>query len=320
MEATHTPSSEADSHTLMCRLERGEIVSFPTADFALPGGDDLALLFNLQLAAFSKNVSYDPATKHVSGFSAPGQDLAEPLARIFATCSASATAWLSTVLPNYCAAWSLDRVTFRPDEEATRRLRQTARDDLLHIDAFPKRPSQGRRILRLFVNVNPTEPRVWITSDPFAKLLERYGAAAGLPGKQRGGWLEQLGEGVVGIFRPGQVRRTAYDTFMLRFHNFLKRCEEFQEHAARAACGRSPPGAVWLVMTDACSHAALRGRFALEHSYFVPADVLALPAEAPAALLERACGGPEARRAALIEHTSWNQRACVIACYLCSAF
>jgi hypothetical protein len=41
-------------------------------------------------------------------------------------------------------------------------------------------------------------------------------------------------------------------------------------------------------MTDACSHAVLRGRFALEHSFFVSPSVLAVPEESPAALLARA--------------------------------
>ena len=40
-------------------------------------------------------------------------------------------------------------------------------------------------------------------------------------------------------------------------------------------------------MTDTCSHAVLRGRFALEHSYFVAPQSLALPDESPAALLAR---------------------------------
>jgi hypothetical protein len=34
----------------------------------------------------------------------------------------------------------------------------------------------------------------------------------------------------------------------------------------------------------------LRGRFALEHSYFLAPRSLALPAESPPALLGRACG------------------------------
>jgi hypothetical protein len=55
---------------------------------------------------------------------------------------------------------------------------------------------------------------------------------------------------------------------------------------------------VWLAMTDACSHAVLRGRFALEHSYFVPSSALAVPDESPAALLEQVCAARHAKRAA----------------------
>ena len=54
----------------------------------------------------------------------------------------------------------------------------------------------------------------------------------------------------------------------------------------------------WLVFTDTASHAALRGRFAMEHSYFIAPEVLALPAESPAALLQKACGMMVLNRAA----------------------
>src|SRR5271154_6832068 len=47
----------------------------------------------------------------------------------------------------------------------------------------------------------------------------------------------------------------------------LKAHDEFQERAPKKLW-TFPPGSVWLAMTDACSHAVLRGRFALEHSYF----------------------------------------------------
>ena len=53
-----------------------------------------------------------------------------------------------------------------------------------------------------------------------------------------------------------------------------------------------------MALTDTCSHAALSGRFALEHSYFIAPSVLALPAESPPALLERLCGLPVLGRAA----------------------
>jgi hypothetical protein len=47
---------------------------------------------------------------------------------------------------------------------------------------------------------------------------------------------------------------------------------------------------MWLVFTDSVSHAALRGRFALEHSYFIAPEALVRPEDSPASLLLKACG------------------------------
>ncbi len=84
---------------------------------------------------------------------------------------------------------------------------------------------------------------------------------------------------------------------MLRLHHFLKANEEYQEHTPKRFW-TFPPGCAWMVLTDTATHAALRGRFALEHSYFLAPETLALPDESPAALLERACGIPVLTRAA----------------------
>jgi len=278
------------------RLERGEVIYYASCPFPLPEGDDRHFLLEQRLAGRAhKNISYNPHSDHAAGFLR--RDAGQPgrLRRIFAAFSRTATGWLAGTLPAYARAWQLDLVSFRPEEEATRRLRVKARNDLLHVDAFPSRPTQGHRILRLFVNVNPTEPRVWMTSEPFAKLLERYGADVGLPAAEPG-WT-WLGRGVLGLFQSGRRRRSPYDQFMLRFHDFLKQNDAFQEHCSKRFW-HFPPGSAWLAMTDTASHAALRGRYALEHSYFVPPEALALPDESPAALLERACGRPVCHRAA----------------------
>jgi hypothetical protein len=84
---------------------------------------------------------------------------------------------------------------------------------------------------------------------------------------------------------------------MLHFHDFLKSNDQFQERGKKHFWS-FPPNSVWLSFTDATSHAVLRGRYALEHSYFVPPSSLALPDESPAALLEKACGMPVLRQAA----------------------
>jgi hypothetical protein len=271
------------------RLERGEVTFYADCPFPLPGGEDREFLFGQGLGGRAhKNISFDPATGKAAGFRRDSAEQAQQLRRLLAEFAERATAWLAQAVPGYARSWRRDRVSFRPEEEATRRLRLTARNDLLHVDAFPSRPTQGWRILRLFANLNPTEPRVWVTSDTFPALLERYGAEVGLPQPEGAGWAGRLGQRVLGLFQPGRRKRTAYDSFMLRMHDFLKRSEEFQDRS-RKRVWKFPPGSMWLVFTDVASHAALRGRYALEHSYFVAPESLALPEESPPALLARAC-------------------------------
>lgn len=77
-------------------------------------------------------------------------------------------------LSPYAKHWKIDFASFRPIEEKGRKMRLRARNDLLHVDSFPTRPIFGDRILRTFININPTENRVWRTSDTFEKLVEQF--------------------------------------------------------------------------------------------------------------------------------------------------
>jgi 3-deoxy-D-manno-oct-2-ulosonic acid (Kdo) hydroxylase len=276
------------------RLEQGEVVFFPRCPFPLPEGQDREFLLAQRLGGGHKNISYNPHNERAGGFRRMSPVQAERLRRLLASFSQTSTEWLAGALPRYAASWQLDRVSYRPEEEATRRLRLTARNDLLHVDSFPSRPTGGKRILRLFANINPVDSRVWVTSDSFGTLLDRFGYQVGLPNRQGWGWNWRQ---VLRIFRPDQPRQSIYDAFMLRFHDFLKTNEEFQERCSKHYW-TFPPESAWLVFTDQVSHAALRGRFALEHSYFVAPDALLRPEQAPAALLERACGRPVLEQAA----------------------
>lgn len=69
-----------------------------------------------------------------------------------------------------------------PSEIKQRKTSLRKNDRLLHIDAFPSRPSHGQRILRLFCNINPNgEERVWHIGECFVHLAPRYLAKLMLP-------------------------------------------------------------------------------------------------------------------------------------------
>src|SRR5262249_20602904 len=157
----------AGTGTVEERLERGEVVYYPVCPFPVLAGDDHAFLLAQRPASRAhKNISYSPHTGKAGGFAWQTAAQARRVRHLLATFSQTVTKWVAATLPRYTRAWRLDQVSYRPEEEATRVLRQKARNDLLHVDAFPSRPTNGWRILRVFVNVNPTEPRVWVTSDP----------------------------------------------------------------------------------------------------------------------------------------------------------
>jgi hypothetical protein len=269
------------------RLERGDIITWEPCPIMLPTGDDLTFLLQQQLKSSAhKNISYNPANHTVSSFARHSQKQADRLQGLMRDFSRRTCVWLARMLPRYAQAWRPDRASLRPEEEATRKLRLSARNDLLHFDAFPSRPTRGHRILRLYVNINPTDDRVWMTSDVFAKVLEKYGTTVGLPTQRDITWIRRLRQGIFSLFQPNASERTEYDDFMLRLHYFLKTNDEFQERAARKLW-HFKPGTAWLLFSDTVSHAELRGQYALEHSFFVARQTLALPDEAPSALLDR---------------------------------
>jgi hypothetical protein len=279
------------------RLEQGELVYWPACPFALPAGDDLHFLFRQALAGRRhKNISFEPHTNKASGAHWQGKENSRRLERLLANFADTATGWLGRALPRYAAAWRRDRASYRPDEEATRCLRLHARNDLLHIDAFPSRPTHGARLLRLFANINLSEPRVWATSETFPRLLERFGRAVGLPAAGGPGWARRVGRSVLRLVDP-RPPRPLYDEFMLQLHNHMKQDEYFQEKGPRRFWSFAA-GSAWLAFTDSVSHAVLRGRFALEHTFFVPVQSMVDPSQSPATLFERACGLPLSRAAA----------------------
>src|SRR5262249_1800175 len=121
-----------DERSLAERLERGEVIHYPACPFAVAQGDDLAFLLEQRLASRAhKNIGYDPQSGKLSGYLHHAADQGERLKRLLADFARAATTWLADRLPRYAQGWQKDRVSYRPEEEATRKLRLTARNDLL---------------------------------------------------------------------------------------------------------------------------------------------------------------------------------------------
>jgi hypothetical protein len=140
---------------------------------------------------------------------------------------------------------------------------------------------QGRRILRVFTNVDPDgEPRVWSLGEGFEAYARRFLPAARPETATR--WLAEH----LGLTRG---RRTAYDRLMLELHDRAKADEVYQLSAPRRRL-EFAAGDTWLVFTDAAPHAALAGKNAFEQTFLVPVDVLWDEAASPLRALERMTG------------------------------
>jgi len=282
------------SHDYRQDLEAGDILFFPATPFPL--SEETKQGFRtLQLAGntLHKNVAYRPAANRVTGYK--GANLSpETLQKLFKTYSDAVIRFTADLLPDYAKAWKLDYASFRPVEEEGRSLPLTKRNDLLHTDAFPSRPTFGGLILRVFTNIHPTKTRVWITADPFPEIAATYAKQAGLD-RIAGQGTSPLGKLQHQLLRTMRmaglpvVPRSPYDRFMLGFHDYLKRNTEFQG-GCRKYRFEFPPGSTWMVFTDVVPHSVESGQHALEQTFIVSQNSLANPQNAPVAVLERLSG------------------------------
>lgn len=286
------PSSEERTRWCCQQLEDGQILFFQGIPYDMPEADREFLLSQKQSeSGLHKNISYRPQQDVLRGLAAGRTEDAKRLHGIMRNYSAAVTQFLKHVLTPYAGHWSLDFASFRPEEEAGRDLALHKRNDLLHVDAFPTRPTHGGRILRVFTNINPVQPRIWIVTDRFPVLAQKYAADADLPRfaagplRSGGGPLAGLKK-MIGMKAPNHSR---YDRFMLRFHDYLKENSDFQQNCPKTRI-EFPPLSTWMVYTDSVPHAVLSGQYALEQTFIIPAQAMLTPDKSPLAILEKMAG------------------------------
>jgi hypothetical protein len=274
---------------LCALLEAGNILFLPRSPIVIPAEDRELLLGRKQTSsAYHKNIAYRPAEDRVTGLDASEQKEAAELRRLLSDYSRRATEFLGKFLSPYAGKWKLDYASYRPIEEKGRPARVHARNDLLHFDSFPTRPTNGARILRLFTNINPAQNRVWVTSQTFEAFGPRLARGVGLLDVGSGS-VSRAVRSVARALRLPVKQRPPYDQIMHRCHNAMKEDAGFQANAQKNQW-EFPPDSTWMVFTDCVSHSVLQGQYALEQTFLIPQNALVRAEVSPLAILERLAG------------------------------
>jgi len=263
-------------------LEKGRIVHFARCPIELPPPEDQEFLRE-GLAPWlrKKNVSFYPSAGKLTGMRAPAA-LVDRARAILAAHSLRVRAFLDSSMPDFTRGMIAGTSSFRPMEEQGRGLSAHASNERIHVDAGAYGATHGDRILRFFVNLNPSRERVWISKGTFAELWRKHGAEAqiragdlqaALPERILSGALRAAGR----AFPLARVIDTSpYDRRMRRFHNWMKDTPSFQAPPHEEFS--FAPWSAWMVLTDGVSHACIRGQHALVDTFLVPLRNCRLPA------------------------------------------
>jgi len=260
-------------------LEAGKVLYMPQLPFEL-SSIERRFLSAESLDAKSKNISFRPSTGVLRGtrFQGLERDQLQDMLRRYYT---YAYGLLKSLCPAYGDHLNPGFTSFRPVEIAGRVTSWRHDDTRLHVDAFPSRPMQGVRILRVFTNVNPRAPRVWRVGEPFEQAAAKFvpQIRPPMPGSSS----------LLSLLQVVKGRRTEYDHFMLGIHDRMKADQDYQAHAPQTQLSL-PPGATWACFTDWVPHAVMSGQFLFEQTFYLPITAMQNPQRSPLRVLERLVG------------------------------
>jgi hypothetical protein len=262
-------------------LEAGCVLFLPNLRFDLSDVERDFLTPNL--VGKSKNVSYDPRSGEIGGTSEGVAAIKlHELRALLDRFAQSTRDLLAALVPTYQGGLQQAKTSLRPVEVAGRQQSWRKDDTRLHVDSFPSQPSGGKRILRVFTNVNPDgRPRVWKVGEPFDAVAKKFwdDLRAPLPGERE----------ILATVRVTKGVRSRYDHYMLKLHDAMKLDPAYQARFERETVP-FPAGSTWVCFTDQVSHAAVSGAHQLEQTFWVDVSVLRNPASAPLKVLESLAG------------------------------
>lgn len=263
------------------RLENGKILFFPQLPFQLLPEEKIFLSPDY-VDPSAKNISYHAESQKLWGVQKLTDQQHTQLKIMLDRFAANAFELIRHLLPSYVPHLTIARTSFRPVQVSNRKTSFRKDDKRLHVDAFPSAPNQGKRILRVFCNINPHgEDRVWRVGEPFETVAKRF--------------LPEIKKPIAGsahalrMLRITKSYRTKYDHYMLQLHDHMKMNESYQQTALQEEI-RFAPNTTWIVQTDDVSHAAMAGQYVLEQTFYLPVTAMQDESRSPLKILERLLG------------------------------
>jgi hypothetical protein len=267
------------SNALTLALEKGQVLFFPELSFVLDENEK-QFLSPKWLNGSRKNISLEG--DKVGGAQGSDEELSA-IASMVGRYAKLTTNLVHELFPTYATHLSKARTSYRPRPAGSQTSISWKKDDTrLHVDAFPSRPTDGERILRVFANVNPNnEPRVWRVGEPFEATAKRF-----LPSIKR----PIIGSAsVLKLLKITKSKRSEYDHIMLNLHDKMKADLHYQQTVPQETV-HFPPGCVWICFSDQALHAAMSGQFMFEQTFHLPVAALQHPELSPLKVLERLKG------------------------------
>lgn len=260
-------------------LENGNVLFFPQLAFTVHENETKFL--SPDSVGKSKNVGFDINANKIQGSQVAEHD-APALQAMMNRFANSSHTLVQSLLAHYTPELIQARTSLRPVEVSGRASSWRKDDTRLHFDAFPATPVHGKRILRVFSNVNPQgKARSWrVGEQSFEQVAKRFMPSIADPLWQSDKLLHLLG--------ITKTRRTAYDHFMLHLHDGMKKDSDYQ--ASEQIHFDFPANSTWICFADSVPHAVLAGQHLMEQTFYLPVSAMQDPALSPLKVLERLKG------------------------------
>lgn len=262
-------------------LEQGAVLYFPNLQFRFQPGEE-RFLDPRYSDGKSKNINLRANDRAVRGAAGSEQDQAD-LYSLIHRYAESSESLIRALFPEYGPHMTRAGTSLRPSEIAGRPVSWRKDDTRLHVDSFPSNPLLGKRLLRVFHNIDPEAPRVWRVGEPFGDFAQRF-----VP-KTHGMWPGQAW--LMKTLHITKRTRSEYDHRMLQLHDLAKADLDYQKTVPQQEF-QFPPGATWIVFSDQLLHAAMRGKAMMEQTIYLDPAAIGDRTHSPEAVLSRMLGKP----------------------------